>query len=201
MKTVLTTSLLLLLASCGGLSQSLGPGAAERDRLWREAHHAMGLDSFRIATAAFQRLANAHPNTMEGREALFFVATMYLDPANPAMDPAAAAQSLELYLARDTANGERRRALRWPEAESLLALSRELTIPCEQRQSPLRCDPVEIVRRVTVPVPGPGEGGAQPAPADGDAARLRTQLAERDATIRQLREELRRIRETLAPPP
>jgi hypothetical protein len=158
----------------------------------------MAADSFRIATAAFQRLANGHPETMEGREALFFIATMYLDPDNPALDPAVAAQNFELYLARDTAR-ERRWVLRWPEAEALLGLSRELMVSCEERETALRCDPVEIVRRVTVPVPGePG----QPAAANGgEAARLRTQLAERDATIRQLREELRRIRETLAPPP
>jgi hypothetical protein len=198
MKTASSFLLVLVLASCASVTGQLGPGAAERDRLWREGHAAMAADSFRAATAAFQRLANAHPGTMEGREALFFIGTMYLDPDNPALDPAMAAQNFELYLARDT-DREQRRVLRWPEAESLLGLARELTIPCEERQSALRCDPVEIVRRVTVPVPGaPG----QPAPADGaEAARLRTQLAERDATIRQLREELRRIRETLAPPP
>jgi hypothetical protein len=199
MKTASSFLLVLVLASCASVTGQLGPGAVERDRLWREAHAAMAADSFRVATAAFQRLANAHPNTMEGREALFFIGTLYLDPDNPALDPAVAAQNFELYLARDP-DAERRRVLRWPEAEALLGLSRELMIPCEERETALRCDPVEIVRRVTVP--GPGEPGQPPPAANGaEAARLRTQLAERDATIRQLREELRRIRETLAPPP
>jgi hypothetical protein len=200
MKTVCTLSLFVFLASCASFGQSLGPGAAERDQLWRQGHAAMNADSFRIAISTFQRLAEEHPGTMEGREARFYIGTMYLDPGHPGFDAAQAHHNLSLYTARDTLE-DGVRAIRRPEAHRLLRLARELTIPCEQRGGPLRCDPEEIVRRVTVPVRVPGE----PAPAatgDGaEVARLQRQVAERDATIRQLREELARIRETLAPRP
>lgn len=200
MKTVSTLSLVLLLSACAGVGQSLGPGAAARDLLWRQGHAAMNADSFRIATSSFRRLSEQHPETVEGREALFYVGTMYLDPDNPMFDAAQARQNLALYVARDTVAGGTRQ-IRRPEAHRLLALAEELAIPCEQRAGPLRCDPEEIVRRVTVPVPVPGQPQA-PATGDGaEVARLQRQVAERDATIRQLREELQRIRETLAPRP
>jgi hypothetical protein len=201
MKTVFTLSFAVLLASCASLGQSLGPGAAARDQLWRQGHAAMNADSFRVAIATFQRLAAEHPETTEGREALFYIGTMYLDPSHRGFDAAQAHHNLSLYTARDTLAG-RVRVIRRPEAHRLLALSRELTIPCEQRDGPLRCDPEEIVRRVTVPVRVPGEPGPAPPTGEGaEVARLQRQVAERDATIRQLREELARIRETLAPRP
>jgi hypothetical protein len=202
MKTVFALSLAVLLASCASLGESLGPGAAARDQLWRQGHAAMNADSFRVAIAAFQRLAADHPETMEGREALFYIGTMYLDPSHPGFDAAQAHHNLTLYTARDTV-GDGAPVIRRPEAHRLLELSRELTIPCEQRDGPLRCDPDEIVRRVTVPVPVPGDTvRVRPTTGDGaEVARLQRQVAERDATIRQLREELARIRETLAPRP
>jgi hypothetical protein len=200
MKTVFALSLAVLLASCASLGQSLGPGAAARDQLWRQGHAAMNADSFRVAIATFQRLAADHPETMEGREALFYIGTMYLDPSHRGFDAAQAHHNLSLYTARDTLAG-RVRVIRRPEAHRLLALSRELTIPCEQRDGPLRCDPEEIVRRVTVPVRVPGEPAPAPTGDGAEVARLQRQVAERDATIRQLREELARIRETLAPRP
>lgn len=176
--------------------ENLGPGAASRDQLWRQGHAAMHADSFRIAMAAFQRLATEHPRDEQGREARFFLGTLYLEPTNPEFDAALAAQNLELYLAADTAGG---RITRRPEAETLLGLSRQLAIPCEQRAGDLRCDPDVIVR--TRP------GGAdtvvvrQGSDQSAEVSRLRRELNERDATIRQLREELQRIRNTLAPRP
>ncbi|HEX6908750.1 MAG TPA: hypothetical protein VF142_00065, partial [Longimicrobium sp.] len=175
--------------------ENLGPGAASRDQLWRQGHAAMQADSFRIAMAAFQRLAAEHPRDDQGREARFYLGTLYLEPANPAYDAALAAQNLELYLAADSAG---RRGTRRPEAGTLLALSRQLALPCEQRTGDLRCDPGVVVRPggtdTTVVV---RQGTDQSA----EVARLRREVNERDATIRQLREELQRIRNTLAPRP
>jgi hypothetical protein len=186
-----------LLSACSVFGpENLGPGAASRDQLWRQGHAAMRADSFRIAMAAFQRLAAEHPRDEQGREARFFLGTLYLEPSNPAFDAALAAQNLELYLTADTAGG---RITRRPEAETLLGLSQQLAIPCEQRTGDLRCDPDVIVR--TRP------GGAdtvvvrQGNDQSAEVSRLRRELAERDGTIRQLREELQRIRNTLAPRP
>lgn len=198
MKIPIAIIFAVLLSGCAVFGpEALGPGAASREQLWRQGHAAMHADSFRVAMAAFQRLAAEHPRDQQGRESRFYLGTLYLEPANPAFDAALAAQNLELYLAADTAGG---RLPRRPEAERLLALSRQLALPCEQRTGDLRCDPDVIVRTRT--------GGAdtvvvRQAPADQSAevARLRREVNERDATIRQLREELQRIRNTLAPRP
>jgi TolA-binding protein len=187
----------VLLSACSVFApENLGPGAASRDQLWRQGHAALQADSFRVAMAAFQRLAAEHPRDNVGREARFYLGTLYLDPANPAYDANQAAQNLEMYLATDTAGG---RVTRRPEAETLLGLARQMVLPCEQRTGALRCDPDVIVR--TRP------GGAdtvvvrQGTDQSAEVARLRRDLNERDATIRQLREELQRIRNTLAPRP
>lgn len=187
-----------LLSACSVFApENLGPGAASRDQLWRQGHAALQADSFRIAMAAFQRLAAEHPRDDQGREARFYLGTLYLEPANPAYDAALAVQNLELYLAADSARG---RGTRRPEAQTLLALSRQLALPCEQRTGDLRCDPEVILRTrpggtdTTVVV---RQGNDQSA----EVARLRREVNERDATIRQLREELQRIRNTLAPRP
>lgn len=192
------TALLLaaLLTGCSVFGPgNLGPGAASRDQLWRQGHAAMHADSFRVAMAAFQRLVAEHPRDEQGREARFYLGTLYLEPANPAFSAALAAQNLELYLAADTAGG---RLTRRPEAERLLGLSRQLALPCEQRTGDLRCDPDVIVR--TRPA-GDTVVVRQPSDQSAEVARLRREVNERDATIRQLREELQRIRNTLAPRP
>lgn len=174
--------------------ENLGPDAARRDDLWRQGHAAMQRDSFRVAMAAFQRLAAEHPRSDYGREARFYLGTLYLEPANASYDAGLAAQNLEMYLTGDTSGG---RTTRRPEAETLLALSRQLALPCEQRTGTLRCDPQVVARSDTTVVVRPGGGSDQSA----EVARLRRELNERDATIRELREELQRIRNTLAPRP
>ena len=195
MKTATTILLAVLLSGCAVFApENLGPDAARRDGLWRQGHAAMQRDSFRVAMAAFQRLAAEHPRSDYGRDALFYLGTLYLEPANPAYDAGLAAQNLEMYLTADT---ERGRLPRRPEAESLLALSRQLALPCEQRTGSLRFDPQVIARSDTTVVVRPGGGNDQSA----EVARLRRELNERDATIRELREELQRIRNTLAPRP
>ncbi|HEY0020665.1 MAG TPA: hypothetical protein VGC13_30480 [Longimicrobium sp.] len=195
MKTATAILLAALLSACSVLApENLGPDAARRDDLWRQGHAAMQRDSFRVAMAAFQRLAAEHPRVQEGREARFYLGTLYLEPTNPAYDAGLATQNLEMYLASDTARG---RVTRRPEAETLLGLSRQLALPCEQRAGPLRCDPVVVARSDTTVVVRPGGGGDQSA----EVARLRREVAARDETIRELREELQRIRNTLAPRP
>lgn len=198
MKIVSTFFLAALLSACAVFApENLGPDAARRDDLWRQGHAAMQRDSFRVAMAAFQRLAADHPRSEFGREARFYLGALYLEPANPAYDAGLAAQNLEMYLTTDTQGG---RATRRPEAETLLAIARQLALPCEQRVGELRCDPDVIVRTRpgdTTVVVRPSPGGDQSA----EVARLRRELNERDATIRELREELQRIRNTLAPRP
>lgn len=193
MKTATAILLAALLSGCAVFApENLGPDAARRDDLWRQGHAAMQRDSFRVAMAAFQRLAAEHPRTDFGRDAHFYLGTLYLEPANPAYDAGLAVQNLEMYLSSDTREG---RLPRRPEAETLLALSRQLALPCEQRAGSLRCDPQVARSDTTVVVrTGGGEQGAE-------VARLRRELNERDATIRELREELQRIRNTLAPRP
>ncbi|HEV3050758.1 MAG TPA: hypothetical protein VGX50_10630 [Longimicrobium sp.] len=194
MKTATAILLATLLSGCAVFApENLGPDAARRDDLWRQGHAAMQRDSFRVAMAAFQRLAAEHPRSDYGRDALFYLGTLYLEPANPSYDAGLAVQNLEFYLAADTREG---RLPRRPEAETLLALSRQLALPCEQRTGSLRCDPQIIARSDTTVVVRPG-GGDNSA----EVARLRRELNERDATIRELREELQRIRNTLAPRP
>lgn len=186
-----------LLSACSVLGpENLGPGAASRDQLWRQGHAALHADSFRVAMAAFQRLAAEHPRDERGREARFYLGTLYLEPSNPAWDATQAAQNLEIYLTSDTAGG---RVTRRPEAETLLMLARQLVLPCEQRTGKLQCDPDVIVR--TRPAGADTVVVRQGSDQSAEVARLRRELNERDATIRQLREELQRIRNTLAPRP
>jgi hypothetical protein len=196
MRTAPAFLLTLLLSACAlGGQRGSGPGAASRDQLWRDGHQAMRMDSARIAMAAFQRLASEHPGTVEGNEARFYLATLYLDPRG--FDAQRATEHLQLYLAADSTAT---RPTRRPEAVRLLALSRQLALPCERRTGTLRCSTPEPATR-------PRGDGAEPEPPprtsdqSAEVARLRREVAERDATIRELREELQRIRNTLAPRP
>lgn len=195
MKTAITLLLSALLSACAVFApENLGPDAARRDGLWRQGHAAMQRDSFRVAMAAFQRLAAEHPRSDFGREALFYLGTLYLEPANPAYDAGLAAQNLEMYVAADA---EASRGTRRPEAEMLLGLSRQLTLPCEQRTGGLRCAPQVVARPTGSDTVVVRQGSDQ----SGEVSRLRREVNERDATIRELREELQRIRNTLAPRP
>ena len=95
-----------------------------------------------------------------------------------------------MYLAGDSAGV---RGWHAREARTLLRLSNDLRRPCAERLNPaLRCG--EPTVRVVEGAPAP----EQPASA-AEAARLRREIAEQQATIRRLRDELERIRNTLAP--
>jgi hypothetical protein len=190
MKTARVLLLALLLPACATLRGGGGRAddARERTQLWEQAHDAFSRDSFRVSAALFQRLASQFPRTHEGHEARFFLGVLSLEPrAN--VDLQAAEEHLSIYLVQDSLR--QLGGLHDREAESVLSMVRQLRRPCGQRVPALEC---EVLTR-TVTTPG------EPAPAAGsaEAARLRRQLAERDETIRELREELQRIRNTLAP--
>ena len=187
--------LLLFLSACGTLGLGRGGGGSDRMRLWEQAHAAFSADSFRVAEALFQRLAMEHPRTFEGHEARFYLGVLNLEPRNR-VELAAAIEHLNIYLTEDSLRnlgGYHDR-----EGESLRQLARELLRPCAQRAGGDLACPVAPVDTVTRTVPGaPAEpvGGASAA----EVARLRREIAARDQQIRELREELQRIRNTLGP--
>lgn len=183
----------VLLSACASLRGGGGAGDGARMRLWEQAHDAFSRDSFRVAAAAFQRLASEYPRTHEGHEARFYLGVLALEPRS-SVDLQAAEEHLSIYLAEDSLrnlSGYHDR-----EAETVLALVRQLRQPCTVRVGALACDPQVVT------VTRPGEPAPAPAsPSAGEVARLRRQLNERDETIRQLRAELERIRNTLVPRP
>jgi hypothetical protein len=191
MRKLLVLFAALALPACATLRGG-GSDSGERARLWRAAHSAYHQDSFRVAAAAFQRLATDFPRTQEGHEARFYLGVLSLEPRS-AVDLTIARQHLQLYVTADTATGPR--GYHGREAQSLLRLVSELQRPCDVRAGAVACD-TRIVTRPGAPEPA----APAPAPENGaEAARLRRELAERDQTIRDLREELQRIRNTLAP--
>ncbi len=187
MKIVPVLLLALLLPACATLGSGSG---GNRRELWREAHEAYSADSFRVAAGLFQRLHTEFPATYEGHEARFYHAVLALEP-RASVDLRLAEQQLLAYLAEDTLpglNGYHQR-----EAETLVALVRELQKPCDSRVAGLPC-PVQVARAEPTEAPAP-----PPTAAPAEIARLRRELADRDATIRELRAELERIRNTLVP--
>jgi hypothetical protein len=194
MRTVFLILALLFVPACATLRGATPDGGA-RTRLWQQAHAAYAQDSFRIAVASFRRLAVEHPRTYEGHEARFYLGMLSLEPRS-GVDLTIARQQLQVYLAEDTIREVRGYHAR--EAGSLLRLVTELQRPCETRAGAIACDTRVVTRTVTEPgatTPSNDSGAA----ATAEAARLRRELAERDQTIRDLREELQRIRNTLAP--
>jgi hypothetical protein len=168
---LLVTLLAAGLAGCQHLPEPLQPARAER---LEEARAAMHGGSFARADRILSSLASDHAGRREGREALFLLGVLHLDPRNPGWDPAEAAKVLDVYL--DSRAGERR-----PEAVALFALARRLGEP-----------PAAAVLET---------GGEEAAIADGDDVEaLRDRLADCEGEIARLREELERIRRTLSPP-
>jgi len=190
LRLLLCVPLLAACASMGGGNRA-GEGEGARRQLWAQAFDAYSRDSVRVARAAFQRLAAEHPRTREGHDARYFMALLSLDPRGGA-DPRAAEENLRIYLADDSTHamggGYKR------EARSLLGLTRELRNPCGSRAAGLGCDTTVVSRTVTQPADNSGA-----AASAAEAARLRRAYAERGDTIRDLRAELERIRNTLAP--
>lgn len=184
----------LLLSACATIG--LRPGGGERDELWTEAHLALRAERFGAADSAFSRLVAAHPEAEEGREALFFLGATRLDPRNPAWSSRQAADYLRRYLAQAD-SGRKVEIHRRPEAVTLLQLANQLNMPAEQRISALQ--PQTQTERVAVPGPVRVVPGDQARELAAEVERLRRLVAEREETIRKQREELERIRNTLAP--
>jgi hypothetical protein len=192
---VLTT----LLVSCAHLGGQ-GEQTAARADLWHDAHTALYERQFARADSVFTRLAQAHPNSDEGREAIFYLGSIYLDPRNPAMESQRAETHFRQYLDQDTVGTLIHRR---PEATALLELARQLNLPVEERAAALRDG--YIVRLPATPAgqtPPPPPRPAGPLDAQAllqDNQRLRQMLQQRDDEIRRQQAELERIRRALSP--
>lgn len=185
MKATRFLLLAVLFTGCAHLRG--GPSESwQRARLWDEAHGYFATGDFARADSMFGHIAATYPETNEGREAHFYRGAVALDPRNPRFDPAPAERHLQLYLRADSAGG---RIHRRPEGETLFQLAHQLALPMDQRIEALRGPEP----RTTVVV-APRETAAPP---NDEAQRLRREIASRDETIRELRDELDRIRKTL----
>lgn len=185
--------LLLVLASLTGCAAvGLGGGeSADRMELWHRAQEALAAERFEEAEGVFETLARSHPNTLEGRESLFYLGSLRLDPRNPEWDPVPAEARLGEYLAfMEREDGPR--LFRYPEARTLHELARQLNLPPDSRVAGLQ--PQERVVTVEERVVVPGQQSREMA---GQIEQLRQQVAERDARIQAQEEELERIRRTL----
>jgi hypothetical protein len=194
MRTFAVLLAALVLPACATVG--LGGSGEGRTELWRQAHDAFARDSVRVAEALFQRLAAEHPRTHEGHEARFYLGMLNLDPRGR-LDLPSAVRNLETYLAEDSLQGMRGYHLR--EAESLFRFAVELQRPCGQRSPALPCDTAATPPVVTRTVPGAPEPPPAGTVSAAEAARLRRTIAEQNAQIQQLQNELQRIRNTLAP--
>jgi hypothetical protein len=187
MKLLASALLAAVLYGCAHLPR--GDSAAPRDLLWNDAHLALYTEEFTAADSLFDQLATTHPATDQGREALFYIGALHLDPRNRGWDSERAETALREYLAQDTLGPVIHRR---PEARTLLELAVQLNLPPDERVSALQPATRTVHHRVVVPA------GQQREIAE-ENERLRRLVAERDDQIRRQREELERIRRTLAP--
>lgn len=179
----------LLLSGCA----TLGLGSTStRYETWARANDALARFDFAGAEALFEEVATRYPESVEGRESLFFLGALRLDPRNVEWDPVPAEQRLGQYLALRAEGGPR--LYRYLEAQTLHELARQLILPAESRVEGLRPEErvVTVERRVVVPA-------AQSRELAAEVARLRQEIAERDGRLRAQQEELERIRRTLTP--
>jgi hypothetical protein len=166
--------------------------SSSTEQLWSEGHAALVRNAFEEAENAFTQLVAEHPNTVEGREALFYLGILRLDPRNPAWSSRIAEDRLTEYLALADRGV---RLYRYPEAQAFFQMAHELNLPPDARIAVLQPQEriITIEERVLVPAEESRQLTAQ-------IERLRTQVAERDSTIRAQQEELERIRRTLTGP-
>ncbi len=180
------------LTGCAHLGFGSNSSEIRRD-LWDDSQRAFAAGEFAAAEAGFERLASDFPDTLEGRESLFYLGTIHLDPRNPRWDSEPAQAWLERYLGLPEEEGPR--IYRHPEAETLHEIARQLNLPPAARISALQPEAPEIIeQRVVVP-------GAESREQAATIQRLEGVVSERDARIQQLEEELERIRRTLTGPP
>lgn len=186
---VLGLSLLTGCATLASLTRSSDPNPTD---IWAEAQQALARSEFDSAEEIFERLSDEFSNTLEGRESLFYLGVIRLDPRNPEFDSEVAQTRLGEYLAK---SDEGHRLYRYPEAFTFHEIARELNLPSDSRVAVLRPEErvITIEERVLVP-------GEQSRELTAQIDRLRQQVAERDSTIRAQQEELERIRRTLTGP-
>ncbi len=186
---VLSLGLLTGCATLASLTRSPEPNPAE---IWSEAQAALARAEFDRAEETFEELSDNHSRTPEGRESLFYLGVIRLDPRNPNFDSEIAQARLAEYLAR---TDEGYRLYRYPEAFTFHEIARELNLPPDARIAVLQPEErvITIEERVLVP-------GEQSRELTAQIDRLRQQVAERDSTIRAQQEELERIRRTLTGP-
>jgi hypothetical protein len=189
-RLMLLAFLILPAAGCAHLG-GLQADSRQRTALWVEAHEALEAEQFGRAEALFGNLARVHAGTLEGRESLFYLGVLRLDPRNPEWSSEPAERHLAEYLAFLEAGGPR--VHRYPEAFTLHEIARQLNLPPEFRVAGLQPEERVVEERVVVPA-------EQSRELVAEATRLRQQVTEQDARIRQLQEELERIRRTLTAP-
>jgi hypothetical protein len=182
------------LSGCAHATAGSGGSGGAPGRLWVEGFSQFSRNEFATAESSFVRLHESYPETLEGRESLFYIGVIKLDPRNPGWDSRPAEERLKQYLAYlEDPDGPR--LFRYPEAATLHEIARQLNLPPESRVGPLQ--PAERVVEVPDRVVVPGRESRELA---DEVARLREQVADRDARIRQQQEELERIRRTLTAP-
>jgi hypothetical protein len=181
-------ALLLVLGGCAHLGVR-SPESRARFELWDEGHRALAVADFPRADSIFTRLSREYPDTDAGRESLFYLGVLRLDPRNPNWDPQPAETRLRRYLDSDTTHDAE--IHRRPEAEILVQIAHQLNLPPAERISGLQ--PEEKVVKVPQRIVSYKQSEAQA----GEIATLRQQVAERDAQVKKLQDELDRIRKTL----
>ena len=202
MNRVFAGLLVVLLPACATLS-----GIGEErglDQLWREAHTAYAAGRFAESEQSFRRVAAEYPESRQGVESLFYVGALRMDPRNPQWSPDTAAVVMRRYLARDSATGPE--TLPRPEALVILELASQLNLPAEDRAIPELQPRTRVITRAGVPAPPvrPRITPTDVSEAEAGALRreidqLKRQVGDRDQQIRNLRDELERIRKTLTP--
>lgn len=193
MKRLITCAVVLAVATgCSHLRIDRS-GSSERTDLWTEAHQALSREDYPRAEASFRTIVSGYTETLEGRESLFYLGALHLDPRNPDWDPVLAQDWLEEYLAFMGTGGPR--LYRYPEALTLHEIARQLNLPPHSRVEGLQPEEriVTIEERVLIPA-------EQSQELSAEIERLRQQLAEREARIQEQQEELERIRRTLTAP-
>ncbi|MDR0786393.1 MAG: tetratricopeptide repeat protein [Gemmatimonadota bacterium] len=181
-------AMFVLVAGCATLN-SFGKKDHGAEQIWTNGQDALSRIEFEAAETAFTRLVDEYPNTPEGRESLFYLGVLRLDPRNTLFDTRIAEDWFTAYLDRST-RGER--VYRFPEAEVFFEIAHELNLPPDSRVAVLQ--PVERVITIEEQVLVPTEESRE---LTMRINRLRTQVAERDSTIKAQQDELERIRRTL----
>jgi hypothetical protein len=189
-RTILLLVTLVVTSGCASFRVG-SPTGPTRSALWEDANEALGRFDFAGAQALFEQLAESYPETVEGRESLFYLGAIHLDPRNADWDPQPAQEHLSSYLAFQGEGGPR--LYRYLEAQTLHEIARQLNLPAESRVEGLQPEQRVVTERVVVPA-------QQSRELTAEVARLREQVAERDARIQSQQEELERIRRTLAAP-